>query len=72
MMHPKQPRPLAETAMDDVRAYPGIIGVAQDVDDRLVFLLDRDEAKSRDAVMLWAKAHALDVTIKIVGTIVTQ
>jgi hypothetical protein len=72
MTQPKQPRPLAETAMDDVRAFPGIVGVAHDVGDRLVFLLDRDEAKSREAVVLWAKAHAVDVTIKIVGDIVTQ
>ncbi len=72
MTKPTPLRPLAETAMDDVRAIPGIVGVAHDVSDRLVFLLDRDEATSRAAVELWAKAHAVDVTIKIVGKIVTQ
>jgi hypothetical protein len=64
-------RDLAAEALRDFEARPCVVGVARGRDDRLTFLLDRDDAATRSAVRCWARSHATEVVIRVVGEIVT-
>jgi hypothetical protein len=50
---------------------PHVVGVARDRNDRLTFLLDQDDKTTRSEVERWAKNHATEISIKVIGRVVS-
>jgi hypothetical protein len=62
---------LAKKALSDLERRFHVVGVARDCDDRLTFLLDRDDKATRSAVERWAKSHAIEFSIRVIGKVVS-